>query len=75
MRSDAVRNRLSSSLSRACSGVVFAAQQSRMLSQQFDDVAVLACVVCDKDDAVCYIGVVTLSQTQFGFGVRRVRQE
>ena len=39
-----------------------------MLSQQFDDVAVLACVVCDKDDAVCYIGVVTLSQTQFGFG-------
>ena len=32
-------------------GGVFAAEQTRVQSQQFDDVALLACVACDKQDA------------------------
>jgi len=51
-RSDAVRNRASSSLSRDCrGGVFFSAVQTRVQSQQFDHVAVVACVVCVKQDA------------------------
>lgn len=65
-RSDAVRNRASSSLSRDCRGGVVAAVQSRVQSQQFDHAAVLACVACGKQ--CCHSEFVTLTQTQFGIG-------
>ncbi len=65
-RSDAVRNRASSSLSRDCRGGVFAAVQSRVQSQQFDHAAVLACVACGTQ--CCHSEFVTLTQTQFGIG-------
>ena len=59
-RSDAVRKRASSSLSRDCrGGVFFAAVQTRVQSQQFDH---------DASSKRCHSGIVTLTQTQCGIG-------